>query len=197
MEDSPAGCGVSWHFTPRCVTTYLFQRRDGQNEFIGLSLLWKPGRVRSRRPTRSPRSVAPSVTDSRGHTLIPSITLTVSVSPSQKSHHIVYSGHSHTGPSIFVRADHRTKRVVCPFVLICWTIVLLTDDRTRHDRRANLVTKNKFKCFPPSVKMFHHHHPPLFSQVVVASSLSLANYMLITLPPHMIWWDGVWTARHF
>lgn len=83
-------------------------RKDGRkSEHIGLSVVWKPGRVHSYRPTRSLRSPAPSVTlvtHTRGRTFIQSITLAISVYFLFKNHtlhnfqwtHACIHAHKHT-----------------------------------------------------------------------------------------------------
>lgn len=123
-----------------------------ENEFIGSSLLWKPGRVRSRRSTRSPRSVAPSVTDTRGRSVIPSITLTISVCLLLRNHTTSFTVDTHTQVHLSLSEQ---------------TIGLLTYKRQSVLRVRYDCSAYKWQQTNKKPSMFHHHHH-LFSQVVVA-----------------------------
>ena len=103
-EDLPVGWAfpgdISHHGVWQLPSFSEFVRQtDRQNEHIGLWFVWKPGRVRGRRPTRSPRSVAPSVR-AAAHSWTNTYSIHHShhqcLFPPRKSHHVIDSTHTQT-----------------------------------------------------------------------------------------------------
>ena len=144
-EDLPVGWAfpgdISHHGVWQLPSFSEFVRQtDRQNEHIGLWFVWKPGRVRGRRPTRSPRSAAPSVR-AAAHSWTNTYSIHHShhqcLFPPRKSHHVIDSTHTQThahtaatvGPSVSVTADLQPTFDI-------WLLTLKRENPSATDRKC-------------------------------------------------------------